>query len=571
MSRKLVKTVALSPAVQQEINQREAEWQAQRRLEISASGREAVIMQLIAELADPDHQLTGNRYQQIMRRYVVEHDLPWLSKEQVLTLYRDLCDEGWLAEDPAIFVTLQTKPTRSQAGVTVVTVLTKPYPCPGKCIFCPTDVRMPKSYLPDEPGAMRAERHAFDPYAQTAARIQALENLGHPADKIELLILGGTWSSYRREYQEWFVKRCLEAMNGAEADTLEEAQEMNAQGERRNVGLVVETRPDHVSVEELRWFRHLGVTKVQIGVQNLDDRILAMNQRGETVADIRQAMRLLRLAGFKIHAHWMPNLLGATPQSDLEDFERLWSDPALRPDELKIYPCMLLENAELYAYWKRGEFQPYSEEELVALLVDCKRQVPRYVRINRVVRDIPTTNVVAGMKKANLRQIAQQRMKAKGLRCQCIRCREIRRETVYEDELALRVTSYETDASNEYFLSFERADERIAAFLRLSLPRPDIAHPLPELAGHAMIREVHVYGPAVPVGESSQGEAQHIGLGGQLVNKAKEMARAAGFSRLAVISAIGTREYYSRHNFSLHGAYMTTQLNQVHKADGSIG
>ncbi len=561
MSRKLVKTVELSPVVQQEIAHREAKWQAQRRLEISIAGREAVLMRLIADLTDPDHRLTGNRYQQIMRRYVVEHDLPWLSKEQVLTLYRELCDEGWLEEDPAIFVALQTKPTRSQAGVTVVTVLTKPYPCPGKCIFCPTDVRMPKSYLHDEPGAMRAERHAFDPYAQTAARIQALENLGHPADKIELLILGGTWSSYRREYQEWFVKRCLEAMNGVESATLPAAQELNARGERRNVGLVVETRPDHVTPEELRWLRYLGVTKVQIGVQSLDDRILALNHRGETVTEIREAMRLLRLAGFKIHAHWMPNLLGATPQSDLEDFARLWSDVALRPDELKIYPCMLLENAELFEYWQRGEYQPYAEEELVELLVDCKKQVPRYVRINRVVRDIPTTNVVAGMKKANLRQIAQQRMKARGLRCQCIRCREIRRETVYEEELTLTVTSYETDSSSEHFLSFERADERIAAFLRLSLPRTDITHPFPELTGHAMIREVHVYGPAVPVGESSQGEAQHIGLGGQLVNKAKEMAHAAGYTHLAVISAIGTREYYARHNFSLRGAYMTTQVH----------
>ena len=536
---------------------RSAAWEA-RQQPIDVAGREALLAALIAELVEAA-PLRGDRYQRIMRRYTHE-GLPWLSKSQVLRAYETLCDQDYLEYEPEVVTALQKKPTRSQAGVTVVTVLTKPYPCPGKCIFCPTDVRMPKSYLHDEPGAMRAERHAFDPYDQTASRIAALETIGHPADKIELLILGGTWSSYRRDYQEWFVKRCFDAMNGVESETLPEAQALNARAARRNVGLVVETRPDHVTPAELRWFRYLGVTKVQIGVQSLDDRILALNKRGETVEDVRNAMRLLRLAGFKIHAHWMPNLLGATPESDLQDFGRLWSDPALRPDELKIYPCMLLENAELYSYWQRGEYEPYDEETLVDLLVAVKAQVPRFVRINRVVRDIPTTNVVAGFKKANLRQVAQQRMREKGLQCQCIRCREIRRESVTAGELALRVGSYETDTTREYFLSFERADGRIAGFLRLSLPDPAQPHPFPELARHAMIREVHVYGPAVPIGEESQGEAQHVGLGAQLIARAKEMSRAAGCERIAVISAIGTRRYYARHGFAVDGLYMTAPL-----------
>lgn len=539
------------------VSTRSAAWEA-RQQPVDVAGKEPLFAALIAELVEAA-PLRGDRYQRIMRRYTHE-GLPWLSKSQVLRAYETLCDQDYLEYEPEVVTALQKKPTRSQAGVTVVTVLTKPYPCPGKCIFCPTDVRMPKSYLHDEPGAMRAERHAFDPYDQTASRIAALETIGHPADKIELLILGGTWSSYRRDYQEWFVKRCFDAMNGVESETLPEAQALNARAARRNVGLVVETRPDHVTPAELRWFRYLGVTKVQIGVQSLDDRILALNKRGETVEDVRNAMRLLRLAGFKIHAHWMPNLLGATPESDLQDFGRLWSDPALRPDELKIYPCMLLENAELYSYWQRGEYAPYDEETLVDLLVAVKAQVPRFVRINRVVRDIPTTNVVAGFKKANLRQVAQQRMREKGLQCQCIRCREIRRESVTAGELALRVESYETDTTREYFLSFERADGRIAGFLRLSLPDPAQPHPFPELARHAMIREVHVYGPAVPIGEESQGEAQHVGLGAQLIARAKEMSRAAGYERIAVISAIGTRRYYARHGFAVDGLYMTAPL-----------
>lgn len=535
---------------------RDKRWTARYR-PVAIEGREEQLISLLEDLLNLE-SLKGNAYNKTMMRHV-RQGLPWLSKSQVVQAYQDLCQAGWMDYDPEIITTLQVKPTRSQAGVTVVTVLTKPYPCPGKCIFCPTDVRMPKSYLHDEPGAMRAERHAFDPYEQTRARIEALEKIGHPADKIELLILGGTWSSYRRDYQEWFVKRCFDAMNGIEASSLVEAQSLNAAGERRNVGLVVETRPDHIDADELRWFRYLGVTKVQIGVQSLDDHILQLNKRGERVADTRRAIRLLRLAGFKIHAHWMPNLLGASPESDIEDFARLWSDPAVRPDELKIYPTMLVENAELYDYWRRGEYQPYSEETISDVLVACKAQVPRYVRINRVVRDIPTTNVVEGMKRANLRQVVQERMAERGLRCRCIRCREVRRRPVDPGTLQLMVEQYETDATTEYFLSFE-SEQHIAAFLRLSLPHPGIEMPWPELEGRAMIREVHVYGPAVPIGESSNGEAQHIGLGSRLIAEAKNLAQAGGYRRLAVISAIGTREYYRRHGFTMDGFYMSIEL-----------
>jgi elongator complex protein 3 len=495
-----------------------------------------------------------------MRQYA-QRGLPWLGKSDVLYLYERLCADGRLAYNPDLVTHLQKKPTRSQAGVTVVTVLTKPYPCPGECIFCPTDYRMPKSYLHDEPGAQRAERHGFDPYAQTAGRIQALEQIGHPAEKIELLILGGTWSSYRRDYQEWFVQRCLDAMNGEGSETLLEAQAKNAVGPRRNVGLVVETRQDFITPDELCWFRYLGVTKVQVGIQSLDNHILDINKRGHDAHATREAFRLLRLAGFKIHGHWMANLLGATPESDREDFAKLWSDTAVRPDELKIYPCMLVENADLYAYWQRGEYQPYDEETLTDLLADCLVQVPRYVRVNRVIRDFPTTNVVAGNKKANLRQIATARVEGHGRTLQEIRAREIRRQKVRRDELQLQVTTYETDATTEHFLSFETADERLAGFLRLSFPHPDQELPIPELADHAMIREVHVYGPALNLGDDSEGEAQHMGLGSELVNKAKEMARTADYQKIAVISAIGTREYYRKHHgFEMAGLYMTAVL-----------
>ena len=549
--------------MQNKISTREANW-LERNQPIDIDGRETLLIELIEALVNL-RPLTGKRYNRTMQTFA-RRGLPWLSKGQVLAAYEQLCATGRLEFDPDVRAHLQMKPMRTQSGVSVVTVLTKPYPCPGKCIFCPTDVRMPKSYLHDEPGAQRAERHHFDPYAQTASRLRALERIGHPTEKIELLILGGTWSSYRRDYQEWFVKRCFDALNGFEAATLAEAQTANAIAQRRNVGLVVETRQDHVDVDELRWFRYLGVTKVQVGIQTLDERVLALNKRGHDVQSTRDAFRLLRLAGFKIHGHWMANLLGATVASDIEDFGRLWSDPAIRPDELKLYPCMLLPNAELHDYWLRGEYTPYTEEDVVEVLAECKAQVPRYVRLNRVVRDFPTTNVVAGNKKANLRQIAQEKLHEEGRPCRCIRCREIRRDAIHFEELELRDLTYETDATTEHFLSYETAagfphEDRLAGFLRLSLPDPDIDHPLPELTGHAMIREVHVYGPALNLGDDSRGEAQHIGLGTRLIERAKEIARAGGYRRMAVISAIGTREYYARLGFELDGLYMTCALD----------
>lgn len=540
-----------------EIDEYDAEWQAKREA-VAIAGRETLLADLIEELVER-RPLSSKKYSRTMQKYV-NNGLPWLSKSQVLQAYQELCDAGFMEFDPEVRVALQTKPVRSHSGVTVVTVLTKPYPCPGKCVFCPTDVRMPKSYLHDEPGAQRAERYKFDPYDQTAGRIRALEQIGHPADKIELIILGGTWSSYRRDYQEWFIKRCFDAMNGVEAETLPEAQEINRHSQRRNVGLVVETRQDHVDADELRWFRYLGVTKVQVGIQSVDERVLALNNRGHDVQATRDAFRLLRLAGFKIHGHWMPNLLGATVESDVADYGRLWTDPSFKPDELKLYPTMLLENAELYEYWQRGEYKPYKEEEVIDVLIRCKVQTPPYARLTRIIRDIPTTNVVEGFKKANLRQMAQQRMKKQGLQCQCIRCREVKRQKLTIDELHLTIETYDTDGTTEHFLSFVTEDNQIAGFLRLSFPDKAQALPLPELADHAMIREVHVYGPAVSVGDESQGEAQHIGLGSQLVEKAKEMAREAGYGRIAVISAIGTQEYYAKHDFVVDGLYMTAVI-----------
>lgn len=543
------------------VNHDDASWKARNQTKADLSDHQPLFAELISELAALEKIDTKN-YHSTMRRFA-RRGLPWLSKSQLQIAYQDACDSGLLSFDKDLKIKMQMKPVRSQAGVTVVTVLTKPYACPGKCIFCPTDVRMPKSYLHDEPGAQRAERYSFDPYKQTAGRIAALEKIGHPTDKIELLILGGTWSSYPRDYQEWFVKRCFDAMNEVEFDTLAEAHTYNETSNHRNVGLVVETRQDHIDVDELVWMRYLGVTKVQVGIQSMDEHVLSINKRGHGTQSTRDSFRLLRSAGFKIHGHWMPNLLGATPESDVADYDSLWNDPAVRPDELKIYPCMLVENAELYEYWQRGEYKPYSEAEVIDILVHCITNTPTYARLTRVVRDIPTNNVVEGFTKANLRQLAEQKAEKSGLKPSDIRGREIRRERINLEDLTLIQEEYGTVGTVEHFLSFETqgsAGRRIAGFLRLSFPNKDEKVTIPELANSAIIREVHVYGPALALGEDGQGEAQHIGLGTKLIQKAIEMAAAEKYEQIAVISAIGTRKYYEKHQFKNTGLYMTRPL-----------
>jgi len=491
------------------------------------------------------------------------HPLPngegFLGKSALVATYRELVERGEWQTNPALLAKIRLKPMRTLSGVTTVTVLTKPYPCPGKCIFCPDDIRMPKSYLPDEPGAMRALYHGFDPFDQVAARIETLYAVGHPTDKIELLILGGTWSAYRADYQEWFVKRCFDAMNEVDSPTLEAAQRLNENAPHRNVGLVVETRPDSVNPKELAWLRRLGVTKIQMGVQSTDNHILEINKRGHTFEETSQAIALLRAAGFKIVLHWMPNLLGATPESDRTDLARFWA--YLAPDEIKIYPTQLLEGTELYAFWVAGAYDPYSTETLLNLIADIKPNIPKYCRVNRVIRDIPSTHVVAGNKRTSLRQDIKQELRRRGEHCSCIRCREVRGKVVDVDKLRLDDLVYHSGGSEEHFLSWVTPDDRVAGFLRLSLPGPNSPNTgMEDLEDAVIIREVHVYGQSLQVGEEKEGAPQHSGLGTKLLEQAEEIASTHGFQRLAVISAIGTRQYYLDRGFKKGDLYMVKAI-----------
>lgn len=493
----------------------------------------------------------------------------YIAKHALIAQYQQLVQTGTYPDDPVFLSAIRMKPIRSLSGVTTVTVLTKPFPCPGDCIFCPDDQELPKSYLREEPGAARAFENQFDPFLQVSSRLASYDAIGHPTSKIELLILGGCWTAYPADYQTWFIQRCLDAMNGVDSTSLEEAQAMNVAGERRNVGLVIETRPDAIDAAVLARLRQLGVTKVQIGAQSFDDRILAMNRRGHTAADTLQAIALLRAAGFKIVMHWMPNLMGATIASDRDDFKKMW-EGGYCPDEIKIYPTQLVENSQLYQYWQRDAYKPYTTQELVQLIADVKPSIPEYCRVNRVIRDIPATYIVDGNKRSSLRQDVQNELKARGERCRCVRCREIRGKLVDEETLMLDEVVYHPACSEEHFLHYRTPDDHLAGYLRLSFP--DSTHEqgqqiyqqvyqrIPELRGCAIIREVHIYGQSLRFGTENTGAAQHVGLGSRLIEKAVELCRERGIQQLAVIAAIGTRHYYFNRGFTGGKLYMLRRV-----------
>lgn len=510
---------------------------------------------------------SGAEVRQALRANPLPEGRGFLAKHTLVAAYRRMVESGEWEEDPVLLAKIRMKPVRTLSGVTTITILTKPHPCPGECIFCPSEIGLPQSYLSDEPGARRGVENHFDPYLQVNSRLKALHEVGHPTEKIELLILGGSWSAYPSDYREWFIRRCFEAFNEENpmddqgAVSLAEVQSRNVNGIHRNVGLVIETRPDLVTLEGLLELRRQGVTKIQIGVQSMDDRVLLLNRRGHTAEDAEAAVALIRAAGYKVVVHWMPNLLGATPESDRKDFKRLWRVGGLQPDELKIYPCQLLESADLYRYWQAGEYHPYSEETLISLIADVKLDVPRFCRINRVIRDIPSPLVVEGNRNTSLRQDIALLLQQRGQQCQCIRCREIRYGKVDPESLVLTDQVYLAGKAEEHFLSFNTPDDKIVGFLRLSLPLVDPTPTIPDLHQAAIIREVHVYGQSLEVGAEQAGAAQHIGLGTQLLQEAEQIARERDYKGLAVISAVGTREYYAARGFGQRELYMRKEIN----------
>ncbi|MBI3088584.1 MAG: tRNA uridine(34) 5-carboxymethylaminomethyl modification radical SAM/GNAT enzyme Elp3 [Candidatus Omnitrophica bacterium] len=477
-----------------------------------------------------------------------------IPNDRLLARYRAEVAQGVRRPDRRLERILRLNGIRSQSGLATVTVITEPYACPGRCVYCPTETRAPKSYLVNEPAVMRALRNDYDPYRQVASRLQALEETGHPTDKIELIVKGGTWSFYPDEYQRTFIRRCLDAANACDSQTLEDAQARNEAAAHRIIGLTIETRPDYVNQPEIRRLRELGVTRVELGVQTLNDDILALIVRDHGTREIREATRLLRDAAFKVAYHLMPNLPGATPEDDLRSFRALFEDPAYRPDTLKLYPCVVVKTAELYRWWREGRYQPYDDETLVELLIAMKQEAPPYLRIERVIRDIPSTSIEAGCQATNLREEVQRRMRARGLACRCLRCRQVREETGGTYRLARQ--DYEASDGREVFLSFEDpAADRLAAFLRLRIP--PARHEQPVLRGVALIRELHTYGPHLALHDHEEEAVQHRGFGRRLIAEAERIAREEfGRTRMAVIAGVGVREYYRRLGYELRDTYM---------------
>ena len=663
---------------------------------------EDFILDILARVRELERALTANELEDIVRAHNqgIRENQSHISKRRALPFFlkvRESDPQRWASwnitpnEDALLLQTLRMKPRRTASGVATITVITKPWLCSGACIYCPNDVRMPKSYLHNEPACQRAERNCFDPYLQVSSRLRALESMGHVTDKIELIVLGGTWNDYPESYRIWFVRELFRALNDAEENEAKHANnarektsavvphdnsltqkgeagdennrgriddvidsanrpiaarafahqneaerrtfydeagishdpetlaracakaqqrvyegseshaqairelygknhawqhasamqtatlddvfrehERNVNAAHRNVGLVIETRPDSIDRESLTLMRALGCTKIQMGVQSLDEHVLEANKRHTSPEQIAQAFALCRLFGFKSHAHFMANLLGATPDGDASDFRTLVSDTRFLPDEVKMYPCALIDGTGLMAHYADGTWRPYNERELVGVLADNVLATPPYTRISRMIRDFSSGDIVDGNKKVNLREVveaqADRLAEQNGTPIQEIRHRELAGAQTEIGELSLIDYEYETSNTHEHFLQWVTPENRIAGFLRLSLPRQFEVEKLHETEGafpidlgQAMIREVHVYGKVAQLHGEGQ-NAQHRGLGKALVERACEIARDAGYRSINVISAIGTRGYYARLGFEQAELYQRRTL-----------
>lgn len=460
--------------------------------------------------------------------------------------------------DPELIEAMKTRGVRTESGVAPFAVMMKPFYCPGECVYCPLEEGMPKSYLSDEPAAQRAKILNFDPFKQVEGRIKQMMETGHITDKIDLIVIGGTFGAYPEKYKREFFKSMFDAVNGKTSETLAEAQKYNETAEKRIVGISVETRPDWVSEQEIRLWRELGVTKVQLGVQALDEEILKKIKRGHSLDEVAEATRMCRNAGLKICYHLMPNLPGSNPKKDVEMAKMMFDDPRFGPDYLKVYPAMTIKGTEMYEMWKRGKYVPYEEAELIKVLKEIKAQTPVWCRIDRLIRDISKKWVSAGTARTNLRQILQQELLEEGKKCKCIRCREVR-GGVYDTKVELLIDERESLGGKELFLSYEYGD-KLFSMLRLRLPEKTERMLFEELEGAAITREVHTYGQVAQIDINDGIKTQHRGLGKRLMIKAEEIARKRGYRKMAVISAIGTREYYKKLGYSLEGTYMIKEL-----------
>jgi elongator complex protein 3 len=477
-----------------------------------------------------------------------------LTQKTRLNLCFELVLLNWLEKQS------MKKFARTISGITPVAVMTEPRGCPGRCLYCPTYSETPQSYTPESPAVLRARAYEYSAFKQVEARLRILTDMGHLTDKVELIIMGGTFLAAPLDYQYQFVKDCFDAMNGLPSKDLDEAKEINETAANRCTGLCIETRPDFCGEEEIKRMLDFGATRVELGVQMLSDKIYEIVRRGHQVEDVVKATRLLRSYGLKVHYHWMPGLPGSSPEEDLRLSRQVFADPSFRPDGLKIYPTMVVAGTELEKWHQNGLYQPYSDDTMIDLIASIKSLVPKYVRISRVLRDIPSKYITGGLK-VSLRDGLRLRLKQEGTQCQCIRCREYGHRASQGwkiGEPQLTRLDYEASGGQEILLSFEDASGTLfgLARLRIQSEAPDT---LSQIAGGnpALIRELHVYGPEVSLSQRSESAAQHKGLGKALLQEAERIAAEEfGRDRMAILSGVGAREYYRAEGYELRGAYM---------------
>ena len=522
------------------------------------------------------------------RKMAKKYKIACPTNVKLLKTYHKMAENKTVELSQNLLNLLITRPIRSLSGIVNVSVLTKPYPCPGKCIYCPTEQGIPKSYLKEEPAVQRAVLCRFDPYLQVQTRLKSLEKTGHPIDKIELRIIGGTWSFYQKNYQTWFITRCFAACNvelhgtkreiARKTKSLQEEQRLNEKAKYRIIGLSIETRPDYINEKEIKRMRELGITRVELGVQTIYDNILKLVKRGHKVKSTIKATKLLKNAGFKICYQMMPNLPGSNFKKDVKMFEEIFENPDFKPDFLKIYPLALVKNSALYKWYLRGKFKPYSGNKLIKLLIEIKKRIPYWVRIQRIIRDIPSKDIIeGGAKISNIREIVQKEMADEGLKCKCIRCREIREnyppspkasaDKVIQN-LKLFREDYKASDGEEIFLTFEDKErEKLYALLRLRIPsqfyqshEAQTREIMQVLKKAAIIREVHTYGQMIPVGEKGL-QPQHRGLGKKLIKEAEKIAKKEfRLNKVAVISGVGVRNYYRKLSYKLRETYMIKKI-----------
>ena len=513
------------------------------------------ISQSLLQITDPTKNHTKSEIKRICTKY---------SLDKIPKNYEILSTVDGKSYEKLQSILLK-KPVKTASGVAVIALMPKPYACPhGRCTYCPGGIEFntPNSYTGKEPITISAIENEYDANIQITSKLNQLHIFGHDATKIELVIVGGTFLFMPKDYQENFIKSCYDALNGFPSLNLEIAMKNNQKAKNRNVGFTIETKPDYCKKEHVNLMLSYGVTRVEIGVQSLHERVYKIVNRGHSYNDVIDSFQISKDSGYKIVAHMMPGLPTMTPNEDINDFKKLFNDSNLKPDMLKIYPTLVLKNTGLYDDFIAKKYTPYTDEEMLTVLTEAKKMVPKWVRIMRVHREITPIEIQAGLKSGNLRQIVQKRLKDQGFSCKCIRCREagLSRKNTPSELLKLNIEKYDSSGGRETFISFDDKDETIYGFLRLRKPS-DLAHRNEIIPNSCIVRELHVFGKSIKIGEREKNGIQHSGLGGKLMSEAEKISKEDfDAKKLLVISAVGTREYYKKLGYSLDGPYMSKQL-----------